>query len=93
MCVIAAQQKTSDGQYLISSAQAGLALPFALTLPGELNWMLRNISFMELYMNAVERINHYAKNVPNEPDEGTLIPNKTWPQNGKIEFKVGKFID
>ena len=37
----------SDGDFLISAATAGIALAFALTLPGELNWMLRNIRLVE----------------------------------------------
>jgi len=86
-CVIAASQKTSDGSYLISPDQAGLALAFALTLPGELNWMLRNISMMELYMNAVERISHYATKVPTEADEGKVIPGGDWPAHGAIKFE------
>jgi len=93
VCVIACQQQNSDGEYIISAAQAGLALTFALTLPGELNWMLRNISFMELYMNAVERIHHYATVVPIEPDHGTLEPDPSWPVKGGIQFEVGSLLE
>ena len=44
VCVIASGQKSGDG-FLISASDAGLALTFALTLPGELNWMLRNLRY------------------------------------------------
>ena len=50
--------------------------------------MLHNISMMELYMNAVERINHYATEVPTESDEGQVIPKDTWPAHGAISFQV-----
>lgn len=54
--------------------------------------MLRNISMMELYMNAVERINHYATEVPTESDEGQVIPKDTWPAHGAITFQVHRTL-
>jgi hypothetical protein len=50
VCVIAATQTSGDG-FLISASDAGLALTFALTLPGELNWMLRNLR-LALYIRC-----------------------------------------
>ena len=43
VCVVAATQKDANGEFIISPAEAGLALTFALALPAELNWMLRNV--------------------------------------------------
>ncbi|XP_063679350.1 ABC transporter C family member 10-like isoform X2 [Bolinopsis microptera] len=85
VCVTLCGQTSGDG-FLISPSDAGLALTFALTLPGELNWMLRNLSMMELYMNAVERIDNYATIVPIEEDDGKSDPDASWPSKGEIKF-------
>ncbi|KAL5259680.1 hypothetical protein ACHWQZ_G009951 [Mnemiopsis leidyi] len=85
VCVILSGQTSGDG-FLISASDAGLALTFALTLPGELNWMLRNLSMMELYMNAVERIDNYATVVPIEEDDGQTDPGPSWPEKGEVKF-------
>lgn len=37
-------------------------------------------------MNAVERIDNYATQVPVEADEGTTVPPKEWPTAGEIQF-------
>ena len=37
-------------------------------------------------MNAVERIDNYATEVPVEADEGTTVPPSDWPQVGEIQF-------
>ena len=42
---------------------------------------------MEIYMNAVERIDNYSSSeVPIEEDSGKTIPPKTWPSEGEIQF-------
>ena len=41
---------------------------------------------MEIYMNAVERIDNYATEVPLESDHGTTKPPQNWPKSGEIQF-------
>ena len=54
VCVLASQQMDSNGDWIISASTAGIALAFALTLPGELNWMLRNIRLVSRLGNQLD---------------------------------------
>lgn len=43
----------------ISSSLVGLAINYTLLVPIYLNWVVKLLSDMEMYIGAVERIEHY----------------------------------
>ncbi|KAG1650730.1 Multidrug resistance-associated protein 1 [Nymphon striatum] len=74
----------------VTPAFVGLAMAYTLLVPIYLNWVVRNLSEVEMQMNAVERIKSYSnlneeKYLP-EPGQESKISNK-WPENGKIVFE------
>ncbi|KAJ3181645.1 hypothetical protein HDU85_003589 [Gaertneriomyces sp. JEL0708] len=55
------------GSSTLSAALLGLSLSYALQVTGTLNWCVRQMTETELAMNAVERVEHYGKNLEVEP--------------------------
>ncbi|KAJ3317919.1 hypothetical protein HDU76_001008, partial [Blyttiomyces sp. JEL0837] len=75
----------------VSPSLLGLALSYSLSLTALFNIVLRNYADMESRMNSVERLAHYAHNLPQEAaanaSEGAkLTPEPNWPQHGAIRF-------
>jgi ABC-type multidrug transport system fused ATPase/permease subunit len=73
----------------LSPGLAGLVLSYALGLWGALNWAVRALSEVETFMTQAERLQHYARLVP-EPltTSATELPaDVAWPQRGAIEFR------
>lgn len=69
-----------------SAGLAGLALTSAVNLTGNMNWMVRQISELEVNMNAVERMMEYDK----YQEEAPLVipasrPPQHWPHQGAIQ--------
>ncbi|XP_038067008.1 ATP-binding cassette sub-family C member 9-like [Patiria miniata] len=62
----------------------GLAVTYTLQVAGFMNFFVRQVTEMEMQMNAVERIKHYTS-VENEQYEGNDPP-PDWPQDGRIQF-------
>lgn len=50
---------------LVSPALVGLAINYTLLVPIYLNWVVKFLADMEMYMGAVERVTQYA-NAPSE---------------------------
>lgn len=50
---------------LVSPALVGLAINYTLLVPIYLNWVVKFLADMEMYMGAVERVTQYA-NTPSE---------------------------
>lgn len=46
----------------IPPASVGLAISYTLLMPIYLNWVVKFLSDMEIYMGAVERVQRYAEN-------------------------------
>lgn len=44
----------------ITPASVGLAINYTLLMPIYLNWVVKFLSDMEMYMGAVERVAHYS---------------------------------
>ena len=69
-------------------ANSGLALTYALLVAAFFQWAIRNLIDTEAYMTSVERILHYANNVPMEAE--AIIehkrPPKEWPHEGAIKM-------
>ncbi len=45
----------------ISPAFVGMAMTYTLLVPIYLNWVVRNLASVEMYMNSVERINEFSE--------------------------------
>jgi ABC-type multidrug transport system fused ATPase/permease subunit len=72
----------------VDAGLVGLVLSYALTTTGSLNWFVRSASEVEQNVVSVERIIHYAKDLPSEaphelPDRKPLTD---WPSAGEVEF-------
>eukprot|EP01062_Namystynia_karyoxenos_P055987 TRINITY_DN4697_c1_g2_i4.p1 TRINITY_DN4697_c1_g2~~TRINITY_DN4697_c1_g2_i4.p1 ORF type:complete len:1320 (+),score=449.60 TRINITY_DN4697_c1_g2_i4:128-3961(+) len=62
----------------------GLAVAYALSLSGMLQYMVRQSAQVETFMTCVERILHYAKRLP---ADGAGLPAeapKGWPESGAV---------
>ncbi|KAI9339971.1 P-loop containing nucleoside triphosphate hydrolase protein [Obelidium mucronatum] len=72
----------------ISPAILGLSLSYALQVTSTLSWCVRQFTDTEVAMNAVERVEYYAKDV--EVEAPAIIPDnrtdKNWPATGAIEI-------
>jgi ABC-type multidrug transport system fused ATPase/permease subunit len=69
----------------------GVSLAYANTLPGMLNWMIRQMAEVEIRMNSVERIHEYCQ-LPVESaavihDGQRPTVDVEWPRHGAIEFR------
>ncbi|KTW31190.1 uncharacterized protein T551_01263 [Pneumocystis jirovecii RU7] len=75
---------TSD----IDATTTGLILSYCLQIVSMMSWMLRQFAEVEINMNSVERLHHYADKLGTEAP--LVIPEKRpppdWPQNGEIIF-------
>ncbi|GAM17055.1 hypothetical protein SAMD00019534_002300 [Acytostelium subglobosum LB1] len=72
----------------LSPALIGLALSYAVTMTGELNWMFVQFTLVETEMNSVERLQHYCdltKEAPAFVKDNQVPP--SWPNAGRITFK------
>jgi len=71
----------------ISAGLTGLSLTYAVNLTDLLGGMVRTISEVEAGFNAVERVKHYTKNIPQEkPFTSSKPPKKSWPKKGGIQI-------
>ncbi|KAE8605948.1 hypothetical protein XENTR_v10010526 [Xenopus tropicalis] len=80
---------TNSLHYNLSSGLVGLGLTYALMVSNYLNWMVRNLSDMEIQLGAVKRINGLLKTEP-ENYKGLLSPTQippNWPENGEIQIQ------
>ena len=69
----------------ISPGLVGLALTYALAVAQIFNWLVRMATEIEMNMNAVERVDHYA-NVDTEPmpKDSDVPPSENWPDKGTL---------
>ncbi|XP_053206592.1 ATP-binding cassette sub-family C member 3-like [Panonychus citri] len=65
----------------------GLAVSYALSITGSLNWLIRMASDLETNIVAVERVMEYCK-LKGEADwyQGKVMPPEDWPSKGSIKF-------
>ena len=75
----------------LSPSYAGLALHKALSISAILSFLVMMRTFLETSMNAVERINFYTNEIPQEAQVvASSVPSNTdpsWPRAGSIEFR------
>ncbi|XP_053576620.1 ATP-binding cassette sub-family C member 8 isoform X2 [Bombina bombina] len=73
----------------LSSGLVGLGLTYGLMVSNYLNWMVRNLSDMEIQLGSVKRINGLLK-TESENYKGLLSPSQipqNWPENGEIQIQ------
>lgn len=67
----------------------GLAITQAISLTGMFQWGMRQSTELENQMTSVERVVEYSS-IEHEPDlesKPANKPPKSWPSEGRIEFK------
>ncbi|XP_067013510.2 ATP-binding cassette sub-family C member Sur, partial [Anabrus simplex] len=71
----------------VTPSLVGLAVNYTLLVPIYLNWVVKFLADMEMYMSAVERVHQYAL-TPTEDyrRDGFVVP-KDWPSKGDIVFE------
>ncbi|XP_075692907.1 ATP-binding cassette sub-family C member 8 [Rhinoderma darwinii] len=88
-CVVLVAAVASITNALLPAGQVGLGLTYALMVSNYLNWMVRNLSDMEIQLGAVKKINGLLKTEP-ENYKGLLsaaqIP-QNWPDRGEIQIQ------
>ncbi|ANB11357.1 ATP-binding cassette transporter YOR1 [Sugiyamaella lignohabitans] len=77
------------GQFSISPSSVGLVLSSLLQTINMMSMIVRQLASVENNMNSVERVHHYAYELPTEAPfhiEATR-PDPSWPKEGRIDFK------
>ncbi|XP_015114991.1 ATP-binding cassette sub-family C member Sur [Diachasma alloeum] len=71
----------------VTPAFVGLAINYAFLVPIYLNWVVKFVSEIEMYMGSVTRLTEYTK-VPRENyRENGYEAEETWPEKGEIIFE------
>ncbi|KAJ3219439.1 Multidrug resistance-associated protein 1 [Dinochytrium kinnereticum] len=73
----------------INPALIGLSLSYALGVVEDIGFLLKSLANLESEMNAVERLDTYANDLPQEaPDHLLTDPKKEdWPSDGRIVIR------
>lgn len=76
------------GQFHISPSSTGLLLSYVIQIVGLLSLTVRAMTATENEMNAVERLHHYAFELPQEAayTKTEFTPIVEWPPSGYISF-------
>jgi ABC-type multidrug transport system fused ATPase/permease subunit len=76
------------GQFNISPSSTGLLLSYIIQIVGLLSVTVRAMTATENEMNAVERLHHYAFELPQEAayQKTEFTPPSDWPPSGYISF-------
>jgi len=72
----------------VDAGLVGMVLSYALNTTGALNWLVRSASDVEQNVVSVERITHYANDLPLEAPRELVDrrPPTGWPGAGQVEF-------
>lgn len=73
----------------VTASMVGLAINYTLLVPVYLNWVVKFLAEVEMFMNSVDRIDRYAE-LEIEDYEGliheTSLP-QNWPTSGEVKFE------
>ncbi|GKT33002.1 ABC-type transporter cicA [Aduncisulcus paluster] len=69
----------------LSPSIAALCLSYSLSITQTLNWVVRQLTEMEVQMNSVERVMEYAEDIPEE--SGVWNEEELERKNAKIQHK------
>ncbi|XP_054166952.1 ATP-binding cassette sub-family C member 9-like [Oppia nitens] len=72
----------------MSPAYVGMAMTYTLLVPIYLNWVVRNVASVEMYMNSVERVTEFSQlETEDQLADPVLIQvSEEWPKRGEIKF-------
>ncbi|KAG0096002.1 hypothetical protein BGZ93_005137 [Podila epicladia] len=65
----------------------GLSLTYALSVTGDITWLVRSFCDLQNQLVAVERMNEYATKNQEAPAETNVKLPENWPHSGHVEFK------
>ncbi|KFB40460.1 AGAP001775-PA-like protein [Anopheles sinensis] len=68
--------------------QVGLAITQAMALTGMMQWGIRQSAEVANFMMSVERLLEYRDLAPERQPVEPRVPNKNWPEAGRIEFRA-----
>jgi ATP-binding cassette subfamily C (CFTR/MRP) protein 9 len=76
---------------VVTPSMVGLAINYTLLVPVYLNWVVKFLAEVEMFMNSVERIDRYSELEVEDygddgPDGGDGSLPKTWPSTGEVQF-------
>lgn len=74
----------------VDSGLIGLAISYALSITGSLNWLVRQMTESESYGASIERLQSYSApqlQVEKPPVIEDARPRPTWPEHGQISFR------
>ncbi|KAF8938141.1 multidrug resistance-associated protein 3 [Dissophora ornata] len=71
----------------LSSANAGLALSYALSVTQDITWLVRSYCDLNNQLVAVERVDEYANKNPEAPAITDVTLPVNWPGEGRVEFR------
>lgn len=69
-----------------STSFVGIAMTYTLLVPIYLNWLVRQVSNVEMYMSSVERVTKYCQ-LPIERVPSPVEVPVDWPSNGQVRFE------
>ncbi|KAK8782741.1 hypothetical protein V5799_015921 [Amblyomma americanum] len=69
-----------------STSFVGIAMTYTLLVPIYLNWLVRQVSNVEMYMSSVERVTKYCQ-LPIERIPSPLQVPVDWPSKGEVRFE------
>ncbi|KAG0311608.1 hypothetical protein BGZ99_010061 [Dissophora globulifera] len=71
----------------LSASAVGLSLTYAISITGDITYLVKAWSEMSNQLISVERINEYSELRPEAPEEtGVCLP-ENWPSRGNITFR------
>ncbi|KAG0355479.1 hypothetical protein BGZ54_001133 [Gamsiella multidivaricata] len=85
--VLAAALFVVLGRNTLSSANAGLALSYALSVTQDITWLVRSYCDLNNQLVAVERVDEYANKNPEAPTVTDVNLPENWPNAGRVEFR------
>lgn len=72
---------------VVTPSLVGLAINYMMLVPIYLNWVVKFLSDMEMYMGAVERVHQYTLLPTEDYRENAEGVAKSWPDRGEIVFE------
>lgn len=69
-----------------STSFVGIAMTYTLLVPIYLNWLVRQVSNVEMYMSSVERVSKYCQ-LPIERVPSPAEVPLDWPSKGEVRFE------
>lgn len=73
----------------VTASMVGLSINYTLLVPVYLNWVVKFLAEVEMFMNSVDRIDRYANLEIEDYDcttpENALLPTN-WPPIGEVKF-------